>query len=124
MSWNIGLTSILCLNPLDKITTVRTRQDQGHVVMVRKSNGKWMMCVDYTDPQGLLSTSPHRRTCGFNIRIQIPHFYGRFLGVLANQHVVSGPDSYFFLGGQMYLMLQRDAIRIEECWSNLSKNDE
>uniref|UniRef100_A0A2N9F391 Integrase catalytic domain-containing protein n=1 Tax=Fagus sylvatica TaxID=28930 RepID=A0A2N9F391_FAGSY len=100
-----------------------------NVVMVKKANGKWRMCVDFTDlnkacpkdsfplpriDQLVDSTAGHR----------LLTFMDAFSGY--NQIMMDDTDQEktSFIHKQRTLLLQSHAVRIEERWSHLPATDE
>ena len=66
-----------------------------NVVLVKKANGKWRMCVDFTDlnkacPQRFVSATQHRRVGGQRLRLQDAEFLGCILRLQLDQDASKG----------------------------------
>jgi len=74
-----------------------------NVVMVKKLNGKWRMCTDYTD---LNKACPKD---AYPLRLQ------------PNQHAPQGQAENDIHDGRHQLLLRSNVVWVEECRDNISK---
>jgi len=73
----------------DHIREIQYPEWLTNVVLVQKANGKWRMCVDFTNLnrlQGLLSTAQHRLLGGQRLKLPFAEFPRRILGVQLDPH--------------------------------------
>ena len=98
-----------------------------NVVMVKKSTGKWRMCVDFTDlnkacPKDSYST--HRPTSGFHGWTQVTQLYGRLLWLQPDSDDRRGPGEEGLHHKQRPFLLQGNALRPQKCRSHLPETSE
>jgi hypothetical protein len=78
-----------------------------NVVMVKKANGKWRMCIDFTD---------FNKACPRD-EFPLPRI-DSLVDAAATSELMSLLDCY-----SGYLLLSSDASGAQECWRKLQQND-
>ena len=78
-----------------------------NVVMVKKANGKWRMCIDFTD---------FNKACSRD-EFPLPRI-DSLVDAAATSELMSLLDCY-----SGYLLLSSDASGAQECWRKLQQND-
>ena len=93
-----------------------------NVVLVKKSSGKWRMCVDFTD---LNKASPKDSypLPSIDALEDVRGFLGCFLGLQLDQDAPDGRVQDRVHDRAVLLLLQGNAVRVEERRGNLSEID-
>jgi hypothetical protein len=95
-------------------------------VLVRKKDGKWRMCIDYTGlnksmSEGSLPSASHRSNCGLHYWVQNPVIPRHLLRLSPNQDERVRPARDFFYHTFWHVLLHYNAIWFEECRRHLSE---
>ena len=93
-----------------------------NVVLVKKANGKWRMCVDFMDLNKacLKDSFPfalNRPACGFNSWTQVTDVHGHLLKIQPDQDGRKRSGEDLFYHEPRTLLLQGNAFWAEECRS-------
>jgi hypothetical protein len=93
-------------------------------VLVKKKNGKWRMCVDYTGfnkacPKDSFSFATHRPDSRLHVRMQDPLFSGCLLELSLDRDERVLPACDLFHRPVRHILLRHYAVRFEKCWCHL-----